>query len=299
MEKIKLTFLGTGAMIPNERRNHPAFLLEYKEENILIDCGEGTQIQFRKAKLNPCKVTKILITHWHGDHTFGLPGLLRTLETSGYKKKMFIYGPKGFKRHMEEMFIAFGKITEFKIEVVEASGKFFENSDFYIEAGKMIHVQPCNAYSFVFKDRTRIDKSKMKKLKLPQGKHMQDLKLGKDVVIGGKKFLTKNLVFKEKGKKISIILDTLMNYNAISLAKNSDLLICEASFAKQEEQLAKEYLHLTASQASEIAKKAKVKKLILTHISQRYDKTQEKVLGEAKKEFKNTALSKDLDVVYV
>ena len=85
-----MTFLGTGAMIPNEKRGHPAFLLTYKEENILIDCGEGTQIQFRKAKLNPCRVTKILITHWHGDHTFGLPGLLRTLETSGYKNKMYI-----------------------------------------------------------------------------------------------------------------------------------------------------------------------------------------------------------------
>jgi len=294
-----MTFLGTGAMIPNEKRGHPAFLLTYKEENILIDCGEGTQIQFRKAKLNPCRVTKILITHWHGDHTFGLPGLLRTLETSGYKNKMYIYGPKGLKRHMEEMFTAFGEITEFKIEVIEVSGRLFENQDFYLEAEKMIHVQPCNAYSFILKDKTRIDKVKMKKLKLPEGKHIQELKLGKDIIIEGKKFKAKDLIFKEKGKKISIILDTLMNNNTISLAKDSDLLVCEASFGKDQANLAMEYKHLTAEQAGQIAKKAGVKKLVLAHLSQRYDKDPGKILSEAKKIFKNVHLAKDLDVISV
>ena len=145
-EKLKIHFLGTGSMIPSPRRGHPAFLLVYGGENILVDCGEGTQTQFRRAKLNPCKITRILITHWHGDHTFGLPGLLRTLSTSGYVKKLEIYGPSGFKRHMDDMFKAFGKIDEFEIEVKEVSGKFFENSDFYLEAERMIHVQPCNAY---------------------------------------------------------------------------------------------------------------------------------------------------------
>jgi ribonuclease Z len=97
VEKIELTFLGTGSSIPTARRNHPAVLLKYKAENILVDCGEGTQRQFRLAHMNPCKVTRILISHWHGDHALGLPGLLQTLVMNGYNRKLEIYGPRGSK----------------------------------------------------------------------------------------------------------------------------------------------------------------------------------------------------------
>ena len=89
--KINVRLLGTSAQIPSPNRNHTSILLTYKEENILVDCGEGTQVQFRKAKLNPGKITRILITHIHGDHTFGLPGLLNTLSFSEYKKTLHIY----------------------------------------------------------------------------------------------------------------------------------------------------------------------------------------------------------------
>ena len=86
----KITFLGTSDQIPSRSRNHTSILLTYEGENILIDCGEGTQRQFRKANLNPCKITKILISHWHGDHVLGLPGLLSTLALSGYNKTLHI-----------------------------------------------------------------------------------------------------------------------------------------------------------------------------------------------------------------
>ena len=104
---IKLTFLGTADQIPSADRNHTAILLTYEGENMLVDCGEGTQRQFRKAGLNPCKITKILITHWHGDHVLGLPGLLSTLSLSGYNKKLYIYGPKGTKEYVREMLRVF------------------------------------------------------------------------------------------------------------------------------------------------------------------------------------------------
>ena len=298
-EKIKITFLGTGGMIPTEKRNHPAFLLAYKSENILIDCGEGAQVQFRKAKLNPCKITRILITHWHGDHTFGLPGLLRTLSTSGYSKKLFIYGPRGIRKHLNEMFTAFGEINEFKIEVNEVSGKFFETKDFFLEAEKMVHVQPCNAYSFVLKRNVRIDKKKLNKLKIKMGPHLAHLKKKGYMIYDGKKHRLKDLSFAEKGKKISFVLDTVANDRIAPFVKDSDVLVSEATFGKGQEKLAKEYQHLTSPQAAEIAKKAKVGKLFLTHISQRYDKEQGKILDEAKKIFKNTSLVKDLDVVEV
>jgi ribonuclease Z len=150
--KIPIIFLGTGQAIPTAKRNHTSIWLNYKNENILVDCGEGTQRQIRKAHLNPCSITKILITHWHGDHILGLPGLLQTLALNGYNKKLEIYGPKGTSRFFQEimnMFIFQGKIN---YEVKEGEGIIFENSDFLIKALPMIHGAPCLDYSFIEKE---------------------------------------------------------------------------------------------------------------------------------------------------
>jgi len=293
---IKLTFLGTSDQIPSADRNHTAILLTYEGENILVDCGEGTQRQFRKAHLNPCKITRILITHWHGDHILGLPGLLSTLALSGYSKTLYIHGPKGTKEFMGELLNLFGFKRKYEIKVEEASGKFLENNDFYLEAEAMEHGIPCNAYVFVKKGHIRIDKNKLKKFKIPEGKHLQELKQGKDLVYNGKKFKAKDLTFGENNKKVSFVLDTLENKKIVPFVKDSDLFVSESSFSDELKEQAKEHLHLTSSQAAEIAKKAKVKKLILTHLSQRYENNPKQILNEAKKVFKNTVLVKDFDV---
>ena len=130
-ERIKITFLGTGSAIPTARRSHTAIYLQYKAENILIDCGEGTQRQFRKAKLNPCKVTKILITHWHGDHVLGLSGFLQTLALNGMTKKVELYGPEGTKEKVREFFDTFMRPGwKMNLEVFEVGEeKFLENDE--------------------------------------------------------------------------------------------------------------------------------------------------------------------------
>ena len=176
---IKLTFLGTSASIPSAERNPTSILLNYKDENILIDCGEGTQRQFRKARLNPCKVTRILITHWHGDHVLGLAGLLQTLNLSGYNKTLTIYGPRGTKEFMKVLLHTFVFQGKYKINVEEVEGKFFENDEFYLEAEKMTHGTQCNAYTFVKKGRLRIDKKRLEKTKL-KGPILKKLKQGKE-----------------------------------------------------------------------------------------------------------------------
>src|SRR4030042_1237487 len=130
--KISIIFLGTSPSIPTAKRSHTAVVLKYKDETILIDCGEGTQRQFRKAKLNPCKITKIIITHWHGDHILGLPGLFQTLALSNYSKTLFIYGPKGTKKFINEIYKMFIFKNKLKLEIKEVEGKFFENQDFYL-----------------------------------------------------------------------------------------------------------------------------------------------------------------------
>ena len=292
-EKIKITFLGTSAQIPTSKRNHTGVLLSYGAENILIDCGEGIQRQFRIAKLNPCKITRILLTHKHGDHVFGLPGLLSTLSFSGYNKTLFIYGPRGIKKFMENFLNLVNVERNFKIEVKEVSGKFFENENFYLEAQGMKHGIPTNAYNFVVKDKLRIDKKKLEKSKLPSGILIKNLKQGKDVTYEGKKFKSKDLTYLENGKKISFVFDTLNNEKIVSFVKNSNLLISDSSFGSDLEDMATEHLHLTAQQCGKIAKKAKVGKLILTHISQRYEINKKFLLEDAKKEFKNVGLAKD------
>jgi len=296
---IKITFLGTGSHVPSRARNHTAMLLSYEGENILIDCGEGTQRQFRYARLNPCKVTRILITHWHGDHVLGLPGLLQTLALSGYNKKLIIYGPKGTKEFMKKMFEVFVFREKFPIEVEEVQGKFFENKDFYLEAKPMIHGIPCNAYCFVKKGQVRIDKDKLKKSGLHPGPLLQKIKEGKDVIYEGKKYKAKNLTSRDNDKKIGFVLDTSMNVGIVPFVKDTDVLIMESSFESSLGEKAKEYKHLTAKQVAEIAKKAQVKKLVLTHVSARYDKNPKKILDEAKKIFKNVVLVKDLEELRV
>jgi len=294
---IQITFLGTSTTVPTAERNHTSILLKYKDENILVDCGEGTQRQFRKAKINPCKLTKILITHWHGDHILGLPGLFQTLAFNKYSKTLEIYGPKGTKKFIKELFKIFVIKKKIKIKVYEVNGKFLKTADFEISAIPLEHSCPTNGYMFEEKPKLRINKEKLKKLKISQNdrKKLSQLTKGKSIEVNGKTISSKDLTYKQASKKISFVFDTKKCRNAEKLAKDSDLAIIESTL-DDNERLAKEYKHLTVTQAAQIAKKANVKKLVLTHISQRYENKSKRLENMAKKIFKNTNVAKDFDV---
>lgn len=298
MENVKITFLGTGDAKPTKKRNHTAILLSYKNENILIDCGEGTQRQLKIAGISAHKINKILITHKHGDHTFGLPGLFYSLALDGYSKTLSLYGPKGINEYIA-LIKQLGAEFPINLNVNEASGKFLETPDYYIEALPMSHKVPTNAYSFVIKEKIRLDKAKLKKLKLPNSPILKQLAQRKDIIFNKKKIKASQVTYKEPGKKITFVLDTAINENAIKLAKDSDVLITESSFAKEDEARARDYKHLTSQQAAEIAKKSKSKQLILTHISQRYESDLSKIEKEAKKVFKKVKMVKDFDSVTI
>jgi len=292
--KIELLFLGTSEATPTKERGQTSILLRYKNENILIDCGEGTQRQMKIAEISPCNITRILITHWHGDHVLGLAGLLQTLGLNNYSKTLHIYGPKNTRRFLKAILNTFMFVGKIKIEVHEVdSGKIFENEDFSIVAERMKHSTYCLAYSFIEKDKRKIKKEFIKKI---PGILLGKLQKNKSIKFNNKVISPEQATFLVPGKKITFILDTLYNENCVNIAKNSDILVSEATFlASEHTQKAEERFHLTAKQAGEIAKKAKVKALILTHISQRYAKKseQEKILCEAKKIFKNTRLAED------
>jgi len=303
VEKIELTFLGTGSSIPTARRNHPAVLLKYKAENILVDCGEGTQRQFRQAHMNPCKVTKILISHWHGDHVLGLPGLLQTLNLNGYQGELIIYGPRGSKKKFQEMvgpYLGFSKYSDNKFDVVVkevGAGVVFDGDEFMVEAVEVDHGCPALAYSFIVKEKKRLDKGKLAKLKIPNSPLVGELVKGKVVEIGGKKVDGKKLMYVEPARKVAFVMDTAMSGDVVKLAKDSDVLISEATYSKEEQDIAKEHGHLTSVDAATIAKKAKVKALVLMHLSQRYEGIPKLILGEAKEVFKDTIIPEDLESI--
>lgn len=300
MEKIKITFLGTGSAIPTEKRNHPSVFLEYKNEGILFDCGEGTQRQFRKAHLNPCKITRIFVSHWHGDHVLGIPGLLQTLAFNNYNKELKIYGPVGsvnIFNYYSKLFI--NKKTPLNVSIKELRNDKIEESDFEIVSREMEHDCNCIAFSFKIKDKKRIDKKKLAKFKLPSLPSIRDLLDGKTIYFNGKKIEGKKLIYIEKGKKISYVTDTRLNKNIGELIKDSDVLISEATYLNKEKEIAENYFHLTAEQIANEAKKAKVKKLFLFHLSQRYEKFDEEVLKEARKKFKESFLARDFDKIVI
>ena len=274
-----------------------SILLNYKNENILIDCGEGTQRQFRHANINPCQLTRLLITHFHGDHVFGLPGLFQTLGLNNYQKTLYIYGPKGTKEFIKKLYETFIHTKKINMEIKEVNGTFIETPDFTLTALPLEHGTPTNGYMFEEKDKFRIDKNKLKKLKINRNNpELGKLAKGSDIKINNKLIRYKDLTYKQKGNKISFILDTGICDNAKKLAKDSTLAVIEATFLENSvdgKEKAKEYKHLTAADAGRLAKVGKAKELILTHFSQRYEHKENLLLDEAKKIFKNTKLAHD------
>ena len=297
---IKLTFLGTGSMVPTKERNHVAVLISYKNENILVDCGEGTQRQLRLADISTTKITKILISHWHGDHVLGLPGLMYSLAANEYNKTLDIYGPKGTKNFMFHLLKGFSYRDQISYKIHEIDeGIFLDNKHFSLEAKNLEHTSPCLGYAFVEKDKRNIDVSYLKKnYKLTKHPILKRLHEGNDIVWKGKKIKASLATKLTKGKKISFVSDTVYSKHAIALAKNADVVVSEATYLEELEHKALDYKHLTAKQAAKIAKIAKAEKLVLTHFSQRY-RTVKDMEKEAKSVFKNSVCAKDFMVFEV
>ena len=288
---MEIVFLGTSGMHPTKERNLFSVLFRYKSENILIDCGEGTQRQLRIMDIASTKITRIFLTHLHGDHINGLPGLLQNLQANQYTKDLEIYGPVGLKTLMKHIYGITGFRLKFKVHEIK-SGTIFKNKDFYVEAKELKHSIKVFGYSFIEYDKRKIDLKYLKKFKLKKHVLLGDLQKGKDIVFEGKKIKVKNATSLIKGKKVSLITDTMYCDACIKLSKDSDVLICESTFGGEFKDKAKEYKHLTVVDAANIAKKSKSKKLIITHFSQRYMKVNV-LLKEGKKIFKNTIDAKD------
>jgi len=293
---MQITFLGTSSMVPTKERNVTSIFLDYNGEGILVDCGEGTQRQMNIAGLNRLKVKKILITHWHGDHVSGLVGLIQTIGNSEVPPSIKIFGPRGTKKYFEHLMksCAFTNKVEIKVEEISAKEpiKIFENTDYVIEAVDVKHSTPCIAYSFTEKDKRKINMTKAGKFGLRAGPMIGKLKDGKEVTFKDKKISPDDVSSIVEGKKLVFILDTMQCKACTQIAKDADLLIMESSYATKLDEKADLHKHMTAQQAAQIAHQANVKKLVLTHFSQRY-KTTEEIEENARDIFPETTCAFD------
>lgn len=301
---MELVFLGTGAGVPSRGRNVTSIALSMLNERNtiwLFDCGEATQHQIMRSQIKLSKLEKIFITHLHGDHIFGLPGLLSSRSFQGGESDLTIYGPVGITEYVETSLRLSGTRLTYKIIFNEIEpGLIFEDKMFSITVDELDHGLRSFGYRIVEKDKPgALNGDKLINDGVEPGPIFQKIKKGETVtladgsVINGKDYIDEP----QKGKIISIFGDTKATASELELALNADVLVHEATFEGDKEKLAGEYMHSTTLQAASLAKKANVKKLILTHISARYDRDASKeLLIEAQSVFENTEIAYDLAV---
>jgi len=300
---MKLTVLGTSASTPSKERNLSSVVLNFDGLNYLFDCPEGTQRQLMKAKVSYMKINAIFLSHFHGDHILGLPGLLATMSMHQRDYPLHVFGPKGVKEKVKKAVELSLLKVNFEIKAVEVKqGKIFEEENFFVEAFKLNHDIPC--YGYVFKEKDsfgKFNRQKALELGIPEGPLWGQLQKGKKVKSGKKTFKPEDVLDesgKKKGKKISFVFDTLANPSYIQKVKESDVLFHESTFLEKLKERAKETMHSTAKDAGKIAEKAQVKKLVLFHFSPRHKET-EKFDIEAREFFGNVIAAKDLEEIEI
>jgi len=298
---VNIVFLGTSGAIPSVERNLTSTAIQYGSEVILFDCSEGTQRQFMMSHLSFMKVDKVFITHFHGDHFLGLPGLLQSMSFMGRDSPIFIIGPEGMVKIVNGMVNMgyFARGFDIRVKEIEG-GDILEFPDYTMRAVSVEHGVPCLGYVLEEKQRTgRFDLQKARELGIPEGPMYRTLQAGKNVDFDGST-ITPEMVLgpSRRGRKVAISGDTAPCESMVVASRNADVLIHESTYASDMQDKAIEYGHSTARGAAELAKKAKVKRLYLTHLSNRYDDVS-LLEREAREVFPSTTVAKDLMSVEV
>ncbi|WP_297987795.1 ribonuclease Z [Anoxybacillus sp.] len=298
---MELLFLGTGSGVPSKGRNVSAVALQLLEERgatWLFDCGEATQHQILHTSIRPRRIERIFISHLHGDHIFGLPGLLGSRSFQGGETPLVVYGPAGIRTFIDTALTISGTRLKYDLYIEEfTEGVIFEDEQFVVTAKLLDHGLPSYGFRIVEKDLPgTLLVDRLLALGVRSGPIYQKIKRGETVVledgtvIDGREFVAQP----KKGRIVAIMGDTRYCEASIELAKRADVLVHEATFSAEEAHLAHDYYHSTTWQAAEVAKRAGVKQLILTHISSRYQGEMcERLVEEAKTIFPNVALAFD------
>lgn len=298
---MELLFLGTGAGVPAKERNVSSVALQLLGERgatWLFDCGEATQHQILHTAIRPRRIEHIFITHLHGDHLFGLPGLLGSRSFQSGETPLTVFGPKGIRAFVETALAVSGTKLRYELNIAEIDeGVIFDDERFSVIAKRLDHGMPSYGFRVVEKDLPGpLLVERLQALGVRPGPIYQEIKQGKTVVlddgtvIDGREFVGPP----QKGRIVAVLGDTRFCEAAIELARDADVVVHEATFAAAEQRLAHDYFHSTTTDAAEVARRAGAKRLILTHISSRYQgEAALQLVAEARKVFPNTDLAAD------
>lgn len=299
---MKLIFLGTGAGLPSKERNVSSIALDLQQEINeiwLFDCGEGTQHQLLRTTIKPRKIKKIFITHLHGDHIFGLPGLLSSRSFQGGDEPLTIYGPKGIEAFCKVALKLSQSHLSYPLHFkeFESTGLLLNTDQFEIAIEQLNH----GVESFVYKIKEHdqlgsLDVAKLKAMGIEPGPIYQDIKASSEIRLpDGRVIHRKDVVGPgKKGRQVCIFGDTVISPHLKDFIQNSDVIVHEATYLHELKEMAKAHQHSTALEAAKLAKAAQVDTLILTHISSRYQNNQvDLLLKEAQTTFQNTFIAHD------
>lgn len=311
---MQVTFLGTSSGVPTRGRNVSAVALRLpqRSELWLFDCGEGTQHQFLRSDLRVSQLRRVFVTHMHGDHVFGLPGLLASLGLAGTCSGIDLYGPDPLRDYLEGVLRTSSTrigypLRSHRVKEAAASGALLlDDDDITVRCTKLIHRVPAYAYRVDQKPRAgRFDVDQARALGIPPGPIYAELKAGREVVLEDGRIINgASLCGPERpGSSVVYCTDTVFSEAAVELAQGADLLIHESTFAHAEAEMAFARQHSTSTMAAQTALAAGVRQLMLTHLSPRYvpgnPVTPDDLLNEARAIFPNTELAKDFLTVEV
>jgi len=279
---MEITFLGTSGCVPTEKRNLSSTLINHLNQFYLFDCGEGTQRQMRISGINFMRIDHVFLTHLHADHFLGLGGMIQSMDFMERTRELNIHGPVGTQNAISNLLAAGTFILDsltVKIHEITEPGLVYEDKQAIVSCAKSIHTANSLAYCFMEKPHRKFMKQKALDLGIPEGRLFSKLQHGMEVEVDGKKFTPDDVLGDPiPGRKVVISGDTRPTKNIIELAEDADVLVHDATFSDVDLENTKDSAHATAKQAAEIAVEANVKKLFLSHISQRY--TEPKLLEE-------------------
>ncbi len=302
MSNRELVVLGTASQAPTRRRNHNGYFLRWDDEGLVFDPGEGTQRQMLFAGVTASQITRICVTHFHGDHCLGLPGVLQRISLDQVPHAVEVCYPAesqevfGRLRHAS----LFRDRLQLRERPVGQDGPVTGGSSFRLEARALAHSVPTFGYRLVEPDGRRMLPERLAAFGVTGpdiGRLQRDGRLAAD----GRMVTVEEVSEPKPGQCFAFIMDTRLCDAAFALAERADMLVCEATFANAEAVLARDYGHLTAGQAGQIAAQSRARLLVLTHFSQRYESGDDKRLaGEAASAFGGEiVLARDLERIPV
>ncbi len=299
---MKIVLLGTSSAVPTLTRGLSSTALVREGDVFLFDCGEGTQVQLMRSTVKRSRIHSIFIGHLHGDHLYGIAGLLSTLHLDGHEAPINVFGPEGLRHFLTAAFRTSDLKFKFNLTVQEFPrgyrGRVLDQDEFYVEALPLDHTIFCLGWRFQEKTKPGMfNLEKAQELGIPRGPLYRKLQHGENITLPDGRVITPDMVLgaPRPGKSVVYCLDTQFSERSIELADKCTALIHETTFGQDSADMARERKHSTMEDAARVAKEAGAEHLIATHFSSRYDGRQiAKIADDARGVFENITLGRDL-----